>query len=277
MTTVSSQRRSGLGSVRPWQIGVVLLTLVTIVMNVLANALPIAGRATGEISDAFPALVTPAGYVFSIWGLIYLGLVGYAVWQALPAQAGNPRARAIAAPVMVGHAANALWIVAWHNLAFGTSLLLMLVLLGSLMVTYLRLRGGASERSAARRRAEAPGRAERVLARGTFSVYLGWITVATVANVSIWLMDLGFVTSFLLLPAVAWAVVALVVATLLGVQVLRRYRDAAYAGVLVWAFIGIVLMQSDTALVAATAIVGILALVYVAALTFRRSGYTAPT
>lgn len=273
MTTVSSQRtRSGLGTLRPGQIAVLVMTLVTIVTNVLANALPIAGRTTGEISDAFPALVTPAGYVFAIWGVIYIGLLGYAVWQVLPAQASNPRVQAVAWPIALGHLANALWIVAWHTLAFGVSLLLMLVLLATLMVTYLRLRAPA-----AARRAAAPSRAERVLARGTFSIYLGWITVATVANVTIWLMDRGFVAQFLALPAVVWAMVALVVATLLGVRMLMRYRDAAYAAVLVWAFIGIVVVQIGTPLVAATAVVGVLALVYVAALTFRQAGYTATT
>ena len=273
MTTVSSSRtRSGVRALRPGQLAVLAMTLVTIVTNVLANALPIAGRTTGEISDAFPALVTPAGYVFAIWGVIYLGLLGYALWQALPAQAANPRVQAVAWPITVGHLANALWIVAWHNLAFGVSLLLMLVLLATLMVTYLRLRAPAAKRGAA-----APTRAERLLARGTFSIYLGWITVATVANVTIWLMARGFETQFLALPAVAWAMVALVVATLLGVRMLMRYRDAAYAAVLVWAFIGIVVMQSATPLVAGTAVVGVLALVYVAALTFRQAGYTATT
>jgi translocator protein len=285
-------------ALRPWQIVVVLMTLLTIVVNVLANALPIAGRATGEISDAFPSLVTPAGYVFSIWGLIYIGLVAYAVWQALPAQAANPRARALAAPVIVAHAANALWIFAWHNLAIGLSLLLMLVLLGSLMVIYVRLRGWGGARGAetpAARPARGAGAprsrtargaaakalplttAERLVTRGTFSVYLGWITVATVANVTIWLIDLGFVTSFLLLPAVAWAVIAVIVAAVIGIVMLRRFADLAYAAVLVWAFVGIVVMQSGTPLVAAAAVVGAVALLFQAALAYRGTGYTART
>ncbi len=292
--TTSRGARTKTVALRPWQIVVALMTLVVIVLNVLANALPIAGRTTGEISDAFSAsLVTPAGYVFSIWGLIYLGLVAYAVWQALPAQADNPRAQALALPLIVAHAANALWIVAWHNLAIGLSLVLMLVLLGSLMVIYVRLRGWGDSPSAeaprprtsreAKASREPRARrlpmttAERLVTRGTFSVYLGWITVATVANVTIWFIDLGFVTSFLLLPAVVWAVIALLVATVLGILMLRRYRDLAYAAVLVWAFIGIVVMQSGTPLVAATAVVGALALAFQAALAFRGPGYTART
>ena len=227
-------------------------------MNGLANALPIAGRLTGEISDSFPVLVTPAGYVFAIWGVIYLGLAGYAVWQSLPAQASNPRVRAVALPVSIGNVANLVWILLWHNLAIGASLVAMLVLLAALMVTYLRLRAPS------RRRAPSPiGRGERVWARGTFSVYLGWITVATVANVTIALYDAGWGGGFL--PAQVWAAITLVVATVLGGRMLRRFGDVGYAAVLVWAFVGIVLAQWGATVVVGTAIVGVLALIFVAA------------
>jgi len=259
-------------SVAPAQLAVLVMTLVTIAVNALANILPLAGRSTAEISDSFPALVTPAGYVFAIWGLIYLGLLAYAVWQVLPAQARNPRVRAVAWPLVVAHAANSAWVFAWHNLAFGVTQLMMLVLLGALMTIYLQLRRG-EPRPGERLRGTPAGRAERLVARGTFSVYLGWITVATVANTTIWLMDLGWEGGFV--PAALWAALTLVVATLLGVRMLWAYRDLAYAAVLIWAFIGIVVMQSGTALVAATAVVGVLALLYVSALVLRRPGAAA--
>lgn len=251
------------------QLAVVAMTLVTIAVNVLANALPLFGRSTAEISDSFPALVTPAGYVFAIWGLIYLGLLAYAVWQALPVQAENPRVQAVAWPLVLAHAANTGWVFAWHGLAFGVTQLLMLLLLGSLMSIYLRLRAPARGVTAARR-ATAPSATERLLAHGTFSVYLGWITVATVANTTIWLMHLewgGFG-----IDAALWATLTIAVATALGVRMLRAYRDLAYAAVLVWAFVGIVVMQRETALVAAAAVVGALTLAYVAALRFRGQG-----
>jgi len=250
---------------RSWQWLVPLTTLATIVVNGLANALPIAGRLTGDISDSFPVLITPAGYVFAIWGLIYLGLAAYAVWQALPAQAGNPRARALAVPVSVGNLANLAWILLWHHLWIGTSLIAMLVLLVSLMLVYLRLRplpGTGLARGAVTR-------AERIVARGTFSVYLGWITVATVANVTITLYDAGWDGGFL--PAQAWGVVTLVVATALGARMLRRFRDLPYAAVLVWAFVGIVLAQSSSTFVAAAAVIGALLLVYLAVVGVRET------
>ena len=250
---------------RPWQWLVPVTTLATIVVNGLANALPIAGRLTGEISDSFPVLITPAGYVFAIWGVIYLGLAGYAVWQALPAQAANPRARGLALPVAIGNLANLVWILLWHNLWIGTSLVAMLVLLATLLVTYLRLRPAPGTADA-----RAPlTRGERLWARGTFSVYLGWITVATVANVTIALYDGGWRDGFLFLPPQAWGVVTLLVATGLGARMLLRYRDAAYAAVLVWAFVGIVVAQSASTFVAGTAVVGVLALAYLAAVRLR--------
>jgi translocator protein len=250
--------------VRPWQLLVLLTTLFTITMNVLANVLPIAGRSTGEISDGYLTAITPAGYVFSIWGVIYLGLIGYSVWQALPGRRDHARAGAVAIPLVIANLANGLWILAWHYLWFGTSLLLMLVLLASLCVVYLRLRAPGA----------APSRAEALLARGTFSVYLGWITVATVANVSVFLLALGWQGGFL--PPSVWGALTLAVATGLGVVMLRRYRDLPYALVLVWAFVGIAVARFELWLVAAVAVVGVLALLYAAADTFRRPAYTAP-
>ncbi len=234
-----------------------ITTAATNVVNGLANALPIAGRQTGEISDSFPVLVTPAAYVFAIWGVIYLGLAGYAVWQSLPAQASNPRVRDLAVPVAIGNVANLVWILLWHNLQIGASLVAMLVLLGALMVVYLRLRAPSR-----RRAPSAISRGERLWARGTFSVYLGWITVATVANVTIALYDAGWRGG--IVPAQVWAAIILVVATVLGGRMLQRYGDVGYAAVLVWAFVGIAIAQWGATVVVSTAIVGVLALVFVA-------------
>ena len=75
------------------QIIVILTVIATITINILANALPLNGLNTGEISDQFLVLFVPAGYVFSIWGLIYIGLIAYAIFQALPSQRENPRLR----------------------------------------------------------------------------------------------------------------------------------------------------------------------------------------
>jgi len=206
----------------------VLLILLTLVVNYLANALPIAGRLTGQVSDMYPTLFTPAGFTFAIWGLIYLLMLGFAGYQLT--FIGKPL------PAFLEKAgwwfglsclANAAWLPAFHYLRFGLSLLIMLVLLGALLAVYLRLDVG--------RATVGPG--ERWFVHLLFSVYLGWITVATIANISIWLTDLGW-NGQPLGPAV-WTVIVLAAATGIGLWALISRRDAAFALVLVWALYGI--------------------------------------
>ena len=180
--------------------------LATIGVNVLANALPINGLNTGEISDRFQVYFVPAGYVFSIWGVIYLGLIAFAVFQALPAQRENPRLRATGWWISLGGLANSAWIFLWHYEQFPLTLIAMMVLLGTLIVTYLRLDIGRRAVSAA----------ETWAARVPFSIYLGWITVATVANVTS-LLDFLKWDGFGIAPEIWMSVVlaaVLVIATL---------------------------------------------------------------
>jgi hypothetical protein len=94
------------------------------------------GLTTGGVSDGIPSLFTPAGYVFSIWGVIYLALILYATYQALDAQRDNPRLRKTGWWFVVSCAANMVWLFSWHHLLFPLSMLAMLVLLASLMAIY---------------------------------------------------------------------------------------------------------------------------------------------
>ena len=112
------------------QISVIVTILATIVVNGLANALPINGLNTGQISDRFQVYFVPAGYVFSIWGLIYLGLIAFAIFQALPSQRENPRLRETGWWIALGGLANIAWIFLWHYEQFPLTLIAMLVLLG---------------------------------------------------------------------------------------------------------------------------------------------------
>jgi len=154
------------------QISVIVSVLATLIVNFLANALPINGQTTGQVSDRFNVYFVPAGYVFSIWGLIYIGVIAYTIFQALPAQRANPRLRATGWWVVLGGVANSVWIFLWHYNLFPLTLIAMLVLLATLIMTYLRL--------GIRRTAVSSG--ERWAVQLPFSIYLGWITVATVAN-----------------------------------------------------------------------------------------------
>lgn len=241
---------------------VVVAIAAAIATNALAVALPLAGRDTAAVSDMYPVRFTPAGYVFSIWSVIYLGLIAFAIWQALSPQRSDPAVRRLDGPVLVGCAANALWLVAWHNLWIPASLLIMLVLLGSLIATYIRLGTGI-------RPARSAG--ERWCARLPFSVYLGWISVATIANTSIVLYHLGWRGAPL--SEAAWAAIVLAVAAALALVMARRHGDAAYGLVIAWAAYGIAVKQADAATVVyaawAAAAVALAAVVWTVATPLR--------
>jgi hypothetical protein len=209
------------------QAAVIVTILITLVVNVLANALPLNGLNTGQISDRFKVYFVPAGYVFAIWGLIYIGLIAFAVFQALPSQRDNPRLRATGWWISLGGLANSAWIFFWHYQLFPLTLIAMLVLLGTLIITYLRLDIGRTTVSTA----------ETWAARLPFSIYLGWITVATVANVTDVLDYLKW-DRFGISPE-AW--MGIVLAAVLVIAALMNFtrRDVAYAAVILWALAGI--------------------------------------
>jgi hypothetical protein len=122
----------------------ILALVLTVTVNALANIIPFNGHQTGEISDRFQVYFVPAGYVFSIWGLIYLALGAFVIYQALPAQRNNPRLRNISGWFILSCAANARWIFFWHYNLFPLSLLAMLTLLVALLGIYLTLDIGHS-------------------------------------------------------------------------------------------------------------------------------------
>ncbi len=209
------------------QLLVILTVLATIIANILANALPLNGLNTGEISDRFRVYFVPAGYVFSIWGVIYLGLIAYAVFQALPSQRENPRLQAIAGWAILGNLANIAWIFLWHYEQFVGTLGAMLILLATLIAVYLRLGAGLTRVSPA----------ETWAVRLPFSIYLGWITVATVANVTSLLDYLNW-NGFGIAPEI-WMVIVLAAVLVIAALMNFTRRDVAYAAVLLWALAGI--------------------------------------
>ena len=218
----------------------VLAVVVTLAVNGLANALPINGQQTGEISDRFPVFFVPAGYVFSIWGLIYIGLIAFAIYQALPAQRTDPRLQRVGYWFALSCLANTVWILLWHYNMFPASLLVMLVLLASLIVIYLRLDIGRAT----------VGAAEKWAVNVPFSIYLGWITVATVANATSVLYHLQW-NGFGISPEI-WAVLMIGAATIICLAVILTRRDVAYSLVLIWALIGIAVKQGDRSQIVAT-------------------------
>lgn len=223
------------------QVTVVVAVVATIAINTLANLLPLNGLQTGQISDTFPVYFVPAGYVFSIWGLIYVGLIAYAIYQALPAQRENARVQGIAWWFLLGSVANIAWIFLWHYLQFPLTLVAMLALLVALVAIYLRLDIGRAN----------PPRAERWVVDLPFSIYLGWITVATVANVTALLYYLGW--NGFGISDEAWLVIMLGVALVVAALMALTRRDVAYLLVLAWAFAGIGVKHAAVPTVAAAA------------------------
>ncbi len=245
----------------------VALVVGTVVMNVLANALPLNGQNTGEISDRFKVLFVPAGYVFSIWGLIYIGLIAYGVYQALPAQRENPRLARVDSLFIIASVANVAWLFFWHYNLFLLTLVAMVTLLASLIGIYLVLGIGRGKVS----------RGEQWAVRIPFSVYLGWISVATIANVTDVLDFVGW-NGWGLEPA-AWAAIMLGVGVILAALMAFTRHDVAYVLVFVWAYIGIAVKQTSTPLlplVAWPAVVALLMLAVSAVVGTRRDANAAP-
>jgi hypothetical protein len=209
------------------QIAVIVVSLATITINILADALPINGLNTGRISDTFHVYFVPAGYVFAIWGLIYIGMLTYAVYQALPEQKENPRLQATGWWVVLSGLANSMWIFLWHYEQFVGTLAAMLVLLASLIAIYLRL--GISESKVSK--------SETWLVCVPFSIYLGWITVATVANVTD-VLDYVKWNQFGRSDG-TWMVVILIAVVIIAVLMSFTRRDIAYTAVILWALAGI--------------------------------------
>ena len=220
------------------QASVAAVLIITIAINIMSNAIPFNGLTAPEIADRFDVYFVPAGYVFSIWSIIYLGLIAFAVFQLLPTQRENPGLRQTGWWFVLNLAANSIWLVLWHYGYFGLSVVVMLTLLISLIVIYQRLGVG--------RQAVPAG--ERWFVHLPFSVYLGWITVATIANITAYL-DFANWNGFGIAPEI-WMFIILIVAVVVAGLMAYNRQDIAYLLVFIWAFAGIGVEQSETLQVA---------------------------
>ena len=171
------------------------------------------------------------------WGLIYLGLIAYAVYQARAWRARNPRLREIAPLFWLSCLANIVWLFLWHYNQISLTVLAMLVILATLIAIYLKLDIGRARVSFS----------EKLLVHVPFSIYLGWITVATVANLTTALFALGW--NGAPFGPEAWAVVVLVVGAAITAAVIETRRDLAYLLVIVWAYVGVAVKQSGVPVV----------------------------
>ena len=227
--------------------------VLTVIVNSLAGSTTLIGGVnTAQISDSNPTLITPAGYVFSIWGIIYVLLGIFVIFQALPSQKEKEYKKKIGWLFVLSSIINIVWLFLWQYELLSLSVVLMFLLLASLILIYIRLGIGKSP---------VPLR-EKLAVHVPFSVYLGWITIASIANVSVTLVSVnwnGFGIS-----SEIWASLIIIVALVITLLVLATRRDIAYGLVIVWALIGIAVKQSGNqnivTLTEASAIVILLAL-----------------
>jgi len=212
--------------------GVLLSYLLMLTVNALANALPLNGLNTGQVANSYPNLFTPAPLTFGIWGVIYLSLAVYVTFQLLRRKSDVPAARQpmleeIGKLFILTSVLNAGWILAWHYLQIEISVLVMVLLLLSLIRIGWLLR--------------APHCAplEELALRIPFGLYLGWITVATVANVTALLVHYGW--DGFGLPETFWTAAILTVALAIASVTMYRLRSVAYGLAVTWAYTGILI------------------------------------
>ena len=200
-----------------------LTYIAMVVVNFLANGLPINNRSTGAISDAYPNLFAPAGPAFAIWGLIYLLLGGYIIYQFIKKDQKTEQLLQKINPLFIATSlANISWIFAWHYDYIGLSVLIMATLLILLIKISDLLR------------AKQLKTLEKISIWAPFSIYFGWITVATIANITVFLVSIGW-NGFGIADFV-WTSIILLIGATIGILRMRKDKNIAYGLVLVWAY-----------------------------------------
>ena len=244
-----------------------IVTLVVTFTGILApsfGAFSPGSSSTGEISGRFfrDVYIIPADYAFAIWAPIYLGFLLFAVVQALPAQRDNPRFAATRLWLAGTALLNTAWIEIFDALLFGLSAVVIVLMLAVALVMHRTMGIG---------RVKVYG-VERFV-RFPFSLYAGWLTVATIVNVAGVLAVNGW--DGFGVPYPVWGVVMLLVAAAIVLTTRLRWRDPVYGGVLVWACVGIIVARAEVPLVAVTA--GVVALAVLATFVpWRRPARSAP-
>jgi hypothetical protein len=205
---------------------VVVSFAIAIVVNALANILPFNGKTTAMVSAQYPVYFTPANYVFGIWGLIYVALLGYVVYQFVSKAKDQQLFVKISWKFIAVSILNALWMFAWHYDQIGLTVLLMVGILVLLIKIYQEIKANTLAT-----------RKFTLLVQFPFSIYLGWISVATIANISAFLYAIGW--NGFGISEVVWCACMLIIAGALGMIYISKFHDTVFAAVIVWAAVGI--------------------------------------
>lgn len=187
-----------------------------IYMNFLANSLPLNNKTTGAISDTYQTYFTPAGFTFSIWGIIYI-LLGVATFRLLQSEF-TPQIQTVAITLSILAVFNSLWLVTWHYEKLGWSVIVMLIMLGLLAFSYINSK-------------------DLSIVKSSISLYMGWISIATVANISIFITSKN--TMLFMNNERIWFYIILLVGILIVGVISYIEKDIIYSAVFVWAYFGI--------------------------------------
>lgn len=219
-----------------WAWGNTVALAVVITVNALANMLPFNDRTTGEISDLYPNLFTPAGITFSIWSVIYLLLICFVIYQwKVFVKRHTYTLRQYAELSMwfiLSCFLNVSWLFAWHYLLTGLSVTIMIALLFTLARMFLFLD-----------KLERNNLPEKALIHLPFTIYFAWICVATVANITAFLISVKW-NGGIIHPEV-WTIIMMVATTILGAVITLKYHVAGFAAVVFWALLGIFIRGED--------------------------------
>ncbi|MCQ2604032.1 MAG: tryptophan-rich sensory protein [Spirochaetia bacterium] len=207
-----------------------------VAVNALANMLPIGGNTTGEVSAAYPNLFTPAAVTFAIWGIIYLLMAFFTIYQ-LDISGRSEHSLMVRNKIGIWFAVscllNIIWIFLWHNRKTGLSVLCIAALLLSLIIISQKLKALDSEY-----------RFRRLLQAG-FDIYLGWIIIATIANISVWLVSMGLSGFGLLF--MLWTIIMLLAGAAIANFMVSKWQKWFSALAMIWAYIGILIRQISAA------------------------------
>jgi hypothetical protein len=232
------------------QVLVVVATIGLIAFNYLAASGAIGGTDTGAVSDKYPTRITPAGYAFAIWSLIYLGLIAFSIYQSLPSQ--TERFRGLRRVYIVSCVANCAWLYFWSQEQIVLCVGIIVALLVTLAVINIRL-------------IKTETNAEYWFAKAPFGIYFGWVTAATILNAAIALVYLNVTVSNE--TAVIMGAGLLLIAAALGVIVRWRIVNYFYPLAIAWALTAIAVKQSGQTPIVVAAAVGVIACL-IAAMSF---------
>lgn len=210
----------------------VLAYVAVIVLNILSNTLPLGGRSTKDISDQFYIYMTPAGYAFIIWSLIYILLGGFVIYQLRRDTGTRDSVRSIGIWFILSCIFNMTWLFLWHYLYIEWSVFAMLLLVISVGVIYGKTR-----------KITYPTIGEKLLIRLPFSIYLGWICAAFLVNIGIVIHKNGW--SPLGLTELGWSIALLCIGAVVALLISYPFRDSILPLVFVWAYIAIAVEHKD--------------------------------